>query len=82
MTTQLDVTNDPRTDEEDLQADKKYRIAAIEALRKELNEGTDRVIKQIRDASTQDEVWQAHKSLLNGISWAAKEERDLQIDLE
>lgn len=63
----------------DLDADKEYRIDDILALRKELNEGIDRAIKDIIAAGNSERVRQAHKSLLNGISWAVKEEHDQQL---
>ena len=64
----------------DLDADKEYRIDDILALRKELNEGIDRAIKQIVSATSLETLQQAHKSLLNGISWAVKEEYDQQLE--
>lgn len=66
--------------EYDLDADKEYRIDDIVALRKELNDGIDRAIKNVINATSLEGAQQAHKSLLNGISWAVKEEYDQQLD--
>ena len=64
----------------DLNADIQYRIEDIEALRTELNNGIDNAISRIKAGDNPEAVRQAHKSLLNGISWAVKEERDQQIE--
>ena len=70
---------DPKP-EFDLDADKQYRIDDIMALRKELNEGIDQAIKNVMNSTSLETLHQSHKSLLNGISWAVKEEYDQQLD--
>ena len=81
MANQLDVTNDPRTDEEDLQADIGCRIADIERLRKCINDGMDNAIKELKGAENQERVQMLHKHLLIGIAWTIKEEQDAQLGL-
>ena len=77
--TRSGVDPDDNEKEFDLDADKEYRIDDILALRKELNEGIDKAIKDIIAANNPERARQAHKSLLNGINWAAQEEKDQQI---